>query len=104
MLPALLQSWMSARAGYLTLERGVFVDRPSARALYSTLERVFHATSTFAGLEGPLERGPCFLKFRSCVLCFVFRSRSLVNTLRHVLNFVNEINGIGIKPKEECVN
>ena len=54
--PHFLQSWMSARAGYPTLERGVFVDRPLARALYSTLERIFHATSTFAGLKGPLER------------------------------------------------
>ena len=91
MLPALFAELDVHSSGLSHARAGSFVDRPSARALYSTPERIFHATSTFAGLKGPLERGPCSLKFYMRILCFVFRSLSLVSTLRHVLSIVYEL-------------
>ena len=111
---------MSARVGNLPLEReicapstvcrlgvrlsGIFHARAGSfcrQAFRSSSQ--FHARAYFwcnqyfcrplgsarAG-KSTLERGPCFLKFCSHVLCFVFRSLSLASTLRHVLSIVNE--------------
>lgn len=86
-----LQTWTSARAGS-------HVVKLSARVPDFTLERENDVTSIFAGLRGPLERGSprlsrglLFLKFWKCILCFVFRSLSLLSILRHTLSIVNEL-------------
>ena len=50
-------------SGEVHARAGSYVDRPTARVPDFTLERNFDASSTFADLMGPLERGPCFLKF-----------------------------------------
>ena len=47
-------------SGEVHARAGSYVVRPSTRAPNSTLEHKFDITSTFAGLMGPLERGPLF--------------------------------------------
>ena len=47
----------SRSSGEVDSRAGSYVDRPSTREAELTPERIFHATSIFTGLNGPLELG-----------------------------------------------
>ena len=80
-----------ARAGELCRQAFCSSAIFNARAYFSCNQYFCRPQGSARAGNSTLERGPCFLKFCLYILCSVFRSLSLLNTLRHTLSIVIEL-------------